>query len=505
MNGRGTPDSHTHGYWADSFDSATDWFAPVADPDVPTAVGVMEPIFSGHDLDADFTREAHPVTGHSGLSADALDITEADVLEALGPDADELLASADVDVAELIRLINAETVVMPPLVLPEFESDEDGTPRLAEAVSTWKQRFLKGAVAAVILSLTGAGGTAAAMDKSVTVEIDGEARQVNTFDSTVGEVLQEEGITVDKHDAVSPSPQSEIQHGDTITLDQGRQLTLTVDGETREEWVRSVNVGQAMRQLGIPDQGAWTSANRSMAVPENGMNLVVKTQKNITITDGGGAPRELSTNAVTVDELVKEQNLGLGAQDTVTPGGGEKIVDGAAIQIDRITSSVVNVTTPIEPPVEEIEDDSMLKGEEKVQEQGTPGEKIVFTRISERNGEETGREIVGERVVQEAEQRVVLVGTKPPPVSSGGAGGNSVWDKLAQCEATGNWSANSGNGYYGGLQFDKQTWSSFGGDQYAAYPHQASREQQIEIATKVRDSRGGYGAWPSCSSKLGLS
>ncbi|QGK72000.1 DUF348 domain-containing protein [Allosaccharopolyspora coralli] len=466
----------------------------------------MEPTFSGHDLDAAFTREAHPVTGHSGVPADALDITEADVLEALGPDADELLASADVDVAELIRLINAETVVLPPLVLPEFESDEDEAPQFAAAVSTWKRRFLKGAVAAVILSLTGGGGAAAAMDKSVTVEIDGETRQVNTFDSTVGEVLQDEGVTVGKHDAVSPSPQSEIQHGDTITLDQGRLLKMTVDGEPREEWVRSVTVGQALRQLGIPDQGAWTSADRSMAVPENGMNLAVKTQKNITITDGGGAPRELSTNAVTVDELVKEQNLALGAEDSISPGGGEKVVDGAAIQIDRLTSSVVNVTTPIEPPVKEIEDDSMLKGEEKVQEQGTPGEKIVFTRVSERNGEETGREIVGEKVVREASERVVLVGTKTPPVSSGGgAGGNTVWDKLAQCESTGNWSANSGNGYYGGLQFDQQTWSSFGGDQYAAYPHQASREQQIEIATKVRDSRGGYGAWPSCSSKLGLS
>ena len=72
-------------------------------------------------------------------------------------------------------------------------------------------------------------------------------------------------------------------------------------------------------------------------------------------------------------------------------------------------------------------------------------------------------------------------------------------------EAGGDWHTNTGNGFYGGLQFDESTWSSYGGTEYAELPHQASRAQQIEVASKVRDSRGGYGAWPACSSQLGLS
>jgi hypothetical protein len=83
-------------------------------------------------------------------------------------------------------------------------------------------------------------------------------------------------------------------------------------------------------------------------------------------------------------------------------------------------------------------------------------------------------------------------------------GNGSVWDRLAACEAGGNWSTSTGNGYYGGLQFNKGTWDSYGGDAYAEYPHQASREEQIATAEKLRDSRGGYGAWPACSSRLGL-
>ena len=72
-----------------------------------------------------------------------------------------------------------------------------------------------------------------------------------------------------------------------------------------------------------------------------------------------------------------------------------------------------------------------------------------------------------------------------------------MWDKLAKCEATGNWSINTGNGYYGGLQFDAGTWKAYGGTEYAALPHQASRAEQIAVASKVRDDRGGYGAWPA--------
>lgn len=72
------------------------------------------------------------------------------------------------------------------------------------------------------------------------------------------------------------------------------------------------------------------------------------------------------------------------------------------------------------------------------------------------------------------------------------------WDAIAQCESGGNWALNSGNGYYGGLQFDRGTWLNNGGGAYAPYAHQATREQQIEIAENVRRARGNLGAWPIC-------
>lgn len=81
---------------------------------------------------------------------------------------------------------------------------------------------------------------------------------------------------------------------------------------------------------------------------------------------------------------------------------------------------------------------------------------------------------------------------------------DSTWDKLAQCESTGNWAANTGNGFTGGLQFTKSTWKAFGGGQYAASADQASRTEQIAVAEKVLAEQG-WNAWPSCSKKVGAS
>ena len=81
--------------------------------------------------------------------------------------------------------------------------------------------------------------------------------------------------------------------------------------------------------------------------------------------------------------------------------------------------------------------------------------------------------------------------------------GDSVWDDLAQCESGGNWAINTGNGYYGGLQFSHPTWHGYGGAEFAEYPHQATREQQITVAERLHAARG-YQPWPACRAKLGL-
>lgn len=93
----------------------------------------------------------------------------------------------------------------------------------------------------------------------------------------------------------------------------------------------------------------------------------------------------------------------------------------------------------------------------------------------------------------------VLAATGNAAAADGG-----VWDRIAQCESGGNWHINTGNGYYGGLQFSASTWRAYGGSAYAATADGASREQQIAVATKVQGAQG-WGAWPVCSGRAGAS
>lgn len=98
---------------------------------------------------------------------------------------------------------------------------------------------------------------------------------------------------------------------------------------------------------------------------------------------------------------------------------------------------------------------------------------------------------------------VAVAGASALLAPAASAAPDSDWDRLAQCESGGNWHINTGNGYYGGLQFSAQTWNGFGGNEFAPLAHQASREEQIFVAERVLASQG-WGAWPSCSQKLGL-
>lgn len=87
--------------------------------------------------------------------------------------------------------------------------------------------------------------------------------------------------------------------------------------------------------------------------------------------------------------------------------------------------------------------------------------------------------------------------------SSAQAAPSNVWDRVAQCESGGRWNINTGNGYYGGLQFHSRTWTGHGGRQYASTANRASRAEQITVAKRVLRSQGP-GAWPHCGRRAGL-
>ncbi len=107
------------------------------------------------------------------------------------------------------------------------------------------------------------------------------------------------------------------------------------------------------------------------------------------------------------------------------------------------------------------------------------------------------------RVAVAAIAAVAVAAPVSSTVISADAATTRTWERLARCESGGNWHINTGNGYYGGLQFSSGTWRAYGGDRFAARADLASKAEQILVGERVLRGQG-WGAWPSCSSALGL-
>ena len=388
--------------------------------------------------------------------------------------------------------------------------------RVAESAHASGGVLVRAGVVAVLLALLGGGASALAMDKTVTLVVDGTEQTLHTFAPDVGTALAAVGMVPTPQDRISPAPPTELADGDEIIVQRARPMTLVEGVSERQVWTTADSVDEALRGLGVEVQPIQMSAAPTDLIPLAGMALELRVPRAVTLTDGTAAPAPVTTTAGTVGGLLTELGIELGPDDVSIPPGDTPLTDGTSVQVVRNGIGEVVETREIPPPEQIIEDPEMPRGEKEVVEEGRSGEQMSVMRVHVQNGQEVRREQVRAGGTTPPEPRVIRVGTNDdlaaeqegaygggdgvaPPVSD-----RETWDRLAQCEATGNWSINTGNGYYGGLQFDAGTWRSNGGTAYAALPHQATREQQIAIATKVRDARHGYSAWPACAKKLGL-
>jgi resuscitation-promoting factor RpfB len=357
---------------------------------------------------------------------------------------------------------------------------------------------VKGGVAAALIAVAAGGSTAVAMDKEVTVTVDGVDQTVHTFSGTVEGALDSGDITVGPQDQMSPSPTAAIHDGDHLVVNHSRQVNLMVDGKPQTITTTASTVGQALAQIGLP-AGLAASVPTGSLIPADGMNLSVQLPKTVTFIDGAGAPQTLTTTATSVQQFLAQRGVPMGAADTIAPLGPNGLVNGATISIVRNAVTQVSETSPIAPPMQTVSDPTMDAGTTKVVQPGQAGEQVQNFSVSTTNGKEVGRTALGPATITKAAVGgVIHKGTKKAQPA---IGDTSKWDAIAKCESGGDWSINTGNGYYGGIQFDKQTWNAFGGSQYAPRPDLASKAEQIAVAEKVRDSRGGYGAWPVCGSK----
>nr|WP_208113025.1 resuscitation-promoting factor [Actinorugispora endophytica] len=360
---------------------------------------------------------------------------------------------------------------------------------------------LVGAIVAVVV-LAG-GGTAFALDKRVTLSVDGESRTVHTFGGTVQDVLDAEGVTLGERDAVAPGVATELGSGDQVLVRTGREFTLAVDGEeAATHWVTALTVGEALDQLGMDADSLTLSVAPTTPVPVDGLAVDVRTPRHVVVVRDQ-VRTELHTNAPTVAGVLEASGIELGEHDAVDPGLDEEPANGMVIEVMQLIGEPETREVPIEAEVEERENPELPEGETNVVTEPVDGVKeVTYGRVLQ-EGEEV-EYVISEEVVKEPVDGVTEIGTKEPEVDPnvGGEADTLNWAGLAECESGGNPAAvNSAGGYYGLYQFSMATWQSAGG---TGLPSEASPDEQTMRAKKLYNMVGGnwQSQWPHCGVHL---
>lgn len=367
--------------------------------------------------------------------------------------------------------------------------------RGAERADGQVRRLLPRALVVAFL----AGGTTAfvAEDKAVELTVDGAPRTLHTFADDVTELLADQGVEVGAHDVVLPAPGTELEDGAEITVLHGRPVRLTIDGERRVVWTTARTVEEALRQWGVRVEGAHLSAARTLEIGREGLALDVRTERAVTVL-ADGRSRTVRTNAATVAEVVEEAGVTLRGEDTTSVPPDSFPRDGQTVTVLRVTGTRETYEEAIPFRVRRVEDPTLLKGTEVVDQAGREGLRRITYTVRIVNGVRERPRMLDTRVVREPRTQVVRVGTRARPTSVRGAD-HLDWQALAACESGGRPHAVDPSGTYGGLyQFDVRTWQSLGG---TGRPQDASPEEQTYRAKKLYVQRGA-GPWPHCGSRL---
>ena len=364
---------------------------------------------------------------------------------------------------------------------------------------------LRVATGGVLGTLAVGGVVAAGTQKDITLDVNGDTTTLATFAGDVNGALEAAGVSVEGDDVVYPALTEKVANGDSITVRTAKPVAVTIDGVQKQMSSTDLTVSDLLNGLdGVVPGAAVTSGEKAVDEDEvvtEGMDIEVVSPKIVKVSDGGRVSYA-NVAAKDVKGVLEARGITVDKDDRVSPSLDTKVTPGMAITVDRVEVSEEEKTEDFDAPANYVDDPELEEGTEEVREEGTPGSRTVTHKIVQVNGKEESNDVIKEDVHTEPVAALIARGTKPKSTAPDVAEG-SVWDSIAQCEATGNWSINTGNGFSGGLQFTPSTWASFGGTEYAPEAWQASREQQIAVAQKVQAAQG-WGAWPACTAKLGL-
>jgi uncharacterized protein YabE (DUF348 family) len=365
-----------------------------------------------------------------------------------------------------------------------------------------KFSFIKIGTQLVVLCALVAGLVAfVGNNKTVTLNVDGKVTSVQSFGGTVGQVVRSANVELKPSDRVSPSADVKVENGTVINVNMAKAVKVSLDGAEKTVSTTAPDVAGLVTELGVANASS-VSAPKDAQLAVAGSFVSISTPKNVSVV-ADGKVATATTTAGTVAQVLEDAGITLGVDDRTSQPGNAHVVNNMVVKVSRVDTSQTAATSE-EVAFDSLSSDSpeLFKGEKKVTQAGVPGKVDRTFKLVLVDGREASRTLVSEAVSVQPVTEQVAVGTKPKPAPAAPAAGTNtgaaapammneaMWDKIAQCESTGNWSINSGNGYYGGLQFNIQTWIGAGGGAYAPNASLATKAQQIDIANKVYAQRG---------------
>lgn len=324
----------------------------------------------------------------------------------------------------------------------------------------------------------------------VTIQVDGRNIFTETGAQSVGGVLREKNIKVGKYDSVSPKVSTSIENEMSVKVVRSFPVAVDVDGQPATVFTTHSKpesfLADARKQLKLDSKVIFRSPPTQV-----GRNSEIKLRSEkigTLLVDGSAVNYKLP--AMTVAELLDSSGVKLGPEDYTQPVTVSGLLpNNEVITVVRVaTNSVSALETYLVDSV--ILPDPNLPVGETRETPAVAGVQRVTYSVRNLDGKESSRTVISMVPVQEAVPAITYFGTLADP----------RWDKIAECETGGNWRA-YGPTYQGGLGIFYQTWTNFGGRDFAGNAGSATREEQIIVAERIR-KRYGFSAW-GCGRQLG--
>lgn len=262
--------------------------------------------------------------------------------------------------------------------------------------------------------------------KSVTLAVNGEQQEIRTYASTVEKLLSEQDIEVLEHDIVTPSMNTPIENGLAIRWEQSKQVAIIVDEEEQSLWTTKRTVGEVLEEAGIEltEHDKVSPAQRAQLDDQE--KITVEKAYEFTLIDGGEEQKFWST-LMTVDEFLEQEGIEMGEFDKLAGNLTDSIKPASVVQIVRVEKSTAVVEEEEKFAIETRNDKSLLRGREKIVQQGEKGKVSREYEIVKEDGKEVSRSLIKETVLKAPTKQIVSVGTKVmvADASSTGSGSNT--------------------------------------------------------------------------------